>query len=144
MHVFYYFILSSSYSKDDFSDKSENYLLLGFLIDILLHFYSQHPSQCLTFLASVNLMKTLQKKKRLCNHTQKCLNIYMLNRICYSVQMLCFPYTVYPLPVTVQRICLFDHLKIVNVTSILERYIGRVGEGLLCACISSFNNVPLQ
>ena len=74
MRVFYYyyFIPSSSYSKDNFSDKLEKYMLLGFLIGILLHFYSQHPSWCLMFLASVDISKIL-KTKCPCNHTHVCL-----------------------------------------------------------------------
>ena len=86
MRVFhyYYFIPFSGYSKDDFSDKLENYLLLGFSSDVLLHFYSQHPSQCLTFLASVNL----------------------------TCQILCFSYTAYPLPVIVWRIYLDNFEKL--------------------------------
>ena len=43
--------------------------------------------------------------------TQKCFNIYVLDRTYYSVQILCFSYTAYPLPVIVWRICLFDNFE---------------------------------
>ena len=74
LYYYYYFIPSSRYSKDYFSDKLENYVLLGFSSDILLHVYSQYPSRCLTFLASVNLTKT-HKTKRPRNHIHVCLGV---------------------------------------------------------------------
>ena len=49
-------------------------MLLGFSSDILLHFCSQHLYRCLTFLTSVNLMKSL-KTKHPCNHTHVCLGV---------------------------------------------------------------------
>ena len=147
-YYYCYFFSSSSYSKDDFSDKFENYLLLWFSSDILLHFYSQHSSRCWTFLASVNLTKTPKNETPTQPHppmlwcvTQKCFNIYMLDKICYNVQILCFSYTG-----TFLQLSFWQFWKITNVTWILERYIGRVGEQLLRARISSLkvSNLPLQ
>ena len=52
--------------------------------------------------------------------------------------MLCFSYIAFPLLVMVRTICLLDNFKIINVTWILERYIGRVGEGLMLTRTSSY------
>ena len=53
------------------------------------------------------------------------------------VQMLCFSYIAYPLPVIVRRICLFDNFEKLSMLLGLKGYIGRVGEGLLHAHSSS-------
>ena len=52
----------------------------------------------------------------------------------------CIFFIAFPLRVIVRTICLFDNFeKIMNLTRILERYVGRVVEGLLRTRIS--NNV---
>ena len=60
---------------------------------------------------SKNKTPTLPHPRMLGCVTQKCFNVYMLDRICYRVQMLCFSYTAYPLPVKVCWICFFDNFE---------------------------------
>ena len=78
--------------------------------------YGPSYSRCLTFLASINLTKTL-KTKRPRNHTHclgvshQSVSIFTCLTEFVSVQILCFSYTAYPLPVIVCRICLFDNFE---------------------------------
>ena len=49
-----------------------------------------------------------------------------------------------PLPVIVRRICLFENFEKLSLLLGFLRYIGRVGEGLLHARISSFNQITAR
>ena len=76
-----------------------------------MHWPTVHLLEQRFILVKVRVRVMVRVRVRVACVTQKCFNIYMLNKICYSVQMLCFSYTAYPLPGIVCRICLFDSFE---------------------------------